>query len=71
VTLLLIAAAFVSYDYVPQLRWSAVGVFVFGWIGQFYGHAVEGKRPSFVKDLLFLLIGPLWVIHKLAPRLAA
>lgn len=34
--------------------------FVFAWIGQFYGHKVEGKKPSFFKDLQFLLIGPVW-----------
>lgn len=38
-----------------------VAIFVVAWIGQFAGHALEGKRPSFFKDLQFLLIGPLWV----------
>ena len=37
-----------------------IGLFVVAWIGQFYGHKVEGKKPSFLKDLQFLLIGPLW-----------
>ena len=37
-----------------------IGLFVVAWIGQFYGHKVEGKKPSFFKDLQFLLIGPLW-----------
>ncbi len=37
-----------------------VGVFILAWIGQFYGHKVEGKKPSFFKDLQFLLIGPVW-----------
>jgi len=37
-------------------------VFVAAWIIQFMGHAIEGARPSFTKDLVFLLIGPLWVI---------
>ncbi|MDI3377573.1 Mpo1-like protein [Acinetobacter sp. V89_7] len=37
-----------------------VGVFIVAWIGQFYGHKVEGKKPSFLKDVQFLLIGPLW-----------
>lgn len=37
-----------------------IGVFVLAWIGQFYGHKVEGKKPSFLKDLQFLLIGPVW-----------
>lgn len=37
-----------------------MALFVFAWIGQFYGHKIEGKKPSFFKDLQFLLIGPLW-----------
>lgn len=40
--------------------------FVLAWIGQFVGHRIEGKRPSFLKDLAFLLIGPLWVVRKSA-----
>lgn len=39
-----------------------IGIFVVAWIGQFYGHKVEGKKPSFLKDLQFLLIGPLWCV---------
>jgi uncharacterized membrane protein YGL010W len=38
----------------------AAGFFAVGWIGQFVGHHIEGARPSFFKDLQFLLIGPLW-----------
>ena len=41
----------------------AVVIFVLAWIGQFYGHKVEGKKPSFLKDLQFLLIGPAWLMH--------
>ena len=37
-------------------------VFVLAWIGQFYGHKIEGKKPSFLKDLQFLLIGPAWLM---------
>ena len=37
-----------------------IAIFVLAWIGQFYGHKVEGKKPSFFKDLQFLLIGPIW-----------
>lgn len=37
-------------------------IFVIAWIGQFIGHAFEGKRPSFFRDLQFLLIGPLWLL---------
>jgi uncharacterized membrane protein YGL010W len=38
-------------------------IFVVAWIGQFYGHKVEGKKPSFFKDVQFLLIGPAWLMH--------
>ena len=46
------------------LGWIAIGVFMGAWIGQFYGHKVEGQKPSFFEDLLFLLIGPLWVFKR-------
>lgn len=42
---------------------TSLTVFVVAWIGQFYGHKVEGKKPSFFKDLQFLLIGPAWLMH--------
>lgn len=45
------------------------GIFVLAWIGQFYGHKVEGKKPSFFKDLQFLLIGPAWLMHFVFKRL--
>lgn len=38
-------------------------IFALAWVGQFYGHKVEGKKPSFFKDLQFLLIGPAWLMH--------
>ena len=40
----------------------AAGVFVVAWIGQFVGHIIEGRRPSFFKDMQFLLIGPIWLL---------
>lgn len=43
----------------------SIGVFVIAWIGQFYGHNIEGKKPSFLKDLQFLMIGPAWVVENL------
>jgi uncharacterized membrane protein YGL010W len=47
----------------PWPLWQvAVAVFVGAWILQFVGHAIEGKRPSFFKDLQFLLIGPAWLL---------
>ena len=35
-------------------------LFVLMWVLQFIGHHIEGKQPSFVKDLQFLLVGPAW-----------
>ena len=40
-------------------------LFIVAWIGQFYGHKVEGQKPSFIDDLQFLLVGPAWVMYKL------
>jgi uncharacterized membrane protein YGL010W len=48
-----------------NLLYASLIIFIFAWIGQFYGHKIEGAKPSFLKDLEFLLIGPLWVIQKL------
>ena len=41
--------------------WILIAVFVVAWVGQFYGHHLERRRPSFFTDLQYLLIGPLWV----------
>lgn len=41
---------------------TAVGLFVIAWIFQFYGHKVEGKKPSFFKDIQFLMVGPAWLM---------
>lgn len=42
---------------------ACLGIFILAWIGQFIGHNIEGKKPSFFKDLQFLLIGPAWLLH--------
>ena len=51
-----------------SLFYFSLGIFVVTWIGQFYGHKLEGKKPSFFKDLQFLLIGPAWVFEKLTKK---
>ena len=48
---------------------TSIGVFVLAWIGQFIGHHIEGKKPSFFDDLRFLLIGPLFVLSFLYRRI--
>jgi len=47
----------------PNLNWATV------WVGQFIGHASEGRRPSFCKDLQFLLIGPLSLLAEVYRRM--
>jgi uncharacterized membrane protein YGL010W len=54
--------------FMPLWAFSAV-IFIAAWIGQFYGHKIEGKKPSFFKDLQFLLIGPAWLMSFIYKRM--
>lgn len=73
------ALVFVVLGLVTRLLYSVLGahgllvlgiaVFVVAWIGQFVGHRFEGRKPSFLTDLTYLLIGPAWVLAKLYRRL--
>jgi uncharacterized membrane protein YGL010W len=47
----------------------SIAIFVLAWVGQFIGHKIEGKKPSFFDDVRFLLIGPLFVLGFLYRRL--
>jgi uncharacterized membrane protein YGL010W len=38
----------------------SIAIFVAAWIGQFIGHKIEGKKPSFFDDLKYLWVGPLF-----------
>lgn len=70
----------ICYFFVVQLEYvekagglalwqSSLIIFVLAWIGQFIGHKIEGKKPSFLDDLKFLLIGPLWLLHFILKKL--
>lgn len=59
---LFIIRTIVQIDVAPLWLVSII-IFVVAWIGQFYGHKIEGKKPSFLKDIQFLLIGPAWLMH--------
>ena len=57
------------HTHAPWPLWAiCLTLFVAAWIGQFIGHRIEGKKPSFLKDLQFLLIGPAWLMSKLCDR---
>lgn len=44
-------------------------IFAVAWVGQFTGHHIEGKKPSFLEDVQFLMIGPAWVAHTLKDKI--
>jgi uncharacterized membrane protein YGL010W len=70
VALVLLLALTGALAHLPVPLWlTSLAIFVVAWIGQFIGHAIEGKRPSFFKDLQFLLIGPLWLLATASRRL--
>ncbi len=48
---------------------ASIAIFVVAWIGQFIGHKIEGKKPSFLEDLQFLMIGPAWLLHFIYKKL--
>jgi uncharacterized membrane protein YGL010W len=67
------AVMFTIVNALAELPWplwmTSLAIFIAAWVGQFAGHAVEGTRPSFFKDLQFLMIGPLWLLASLYRRL--
>jgi uncharacterized membrane protein YGL010W len=81
VNIALIAFVLIIFYYFLLSKTLWIGMFLFGsiclllchliaaWIGQFYGHKIEGKKPSFFKDLQFLLIGPAWLMSFIYKRI--
>ncbi len=54
----------------PFPLWAiCITVFVVAWVAQFLGHNIEGKKPSFLMDLQFLMIGPAWLLAKLLMKM--
>ncbi len=49
----------------------SAAIFVAAWIGQFIGHKLEGKKPSFFEDIQYLWVGPLFVVSKLFQKVGA
>ena len=61
--LCLVLNSFLEAQDLPLL-YISIGLFIVAWIFQFIGHKIEGKKPSFFKDLQFLLIGPAWIVRQ-------
>ena len=69
VSFLLLYGVEILKSYNTPLWQSSLVIFVLGWIGQFIGHKIEGMKPSFFKDLQFLLIGPAWLLSFIYKKL--
>lgn len=67
--LCLALANFLNIAFPGKLWIISLGIFVIAWIFQFFGHKIEGKKPSFLKDVQFLLIGPAWLMHFVYKRI--
>lgn len=48
---------------------ASVLIFIGAWIIQFIGHNIEGKKPSFLEDIQYLWVGPMFVLSKLFLKL--
>jgi uncharacterized membrane protein YGL010W len=49
------------------LSWrTALLLFAVGWALQFIGHVIEGNRPAFLKNPMYLLVGPWWLVRRAA-----
>ncbi|WP_312901760.1 Mpo1 family 2-hydroxy fatty acid dioxygenase [Chryseobacterium taichungense] len=68
IVMLIIMVIMESFAYGINIRFKEnswiiyLSVFIVTWILQFVGHKIEGKKPSFLKDLQFLLVGPIWLL---------
>ena len=55
----------ILYFVAIRLSWQvSLGAFIFGWGFQFLGHKLEGTKPKFFENLIYLLIGPLYVLEE-------
>ena len=69
-----------SYGIIQLEQWHKAGgptlwqvsliIFLISWVGQFIGHKIEGKKPSFLDDIKFLLIGPIYLLHLILKKLS-
>jgi uncharacterized membrane protein YGL010W len=55
----------VLYLVAVRLTWEVnLGAFVLGWVFQLVGHRFEGTKPKFLENLIYLLIGPLYIFEE-------
>jgi uncharacterized membrane protein YGL010W len=57
----------VLYALATRLVWQvSLGAFILGWGFQLVGHRLEGSKPKFLENLVFFLIGPLFIFEEIA-----
>ena len=61
----------ILYFIAIRLSWQvSLGAFIFGWGFQFLGHKLEGTKPKFFENLIYLLIGPLYIFEEIFGAMA-
>jgi len=55
----------IMYEIAIRLPWQvAIAAFVIGWVFQLVGHRFEGTKPKFLENVVYLLIGPLYIFEE-------
>ena len=63
--LLSLAIFAMLYVLASRLPWQAdLAAFVAGWVFQLIGHRFEGTKPKFLENLIYLLVGPLFIFEE-------
>jgi uncharacterized membrane protein YGL010W len=68
IPMIIISLGVLVFSTHAQVGWYLFGI---GWAFQFVGHALERTWPEFMKNPVYLLIGPLYFAHKLRSRFAS
>lgn len=56
----------ILYTIAIRFGWQVnLGAFILGWVFQLVGHKFEGTKPKFLENLVYLLIGPLYIFEEM------
>jgi uncharacterized membrane protein YGL010W len=60
----------ILYAIGSRLSWQVnLAAFVLGWVFQLVGHHFERTKPKFTENLVYLLIGPLYIFEEMLDAL--
>jgi uncharacterized membrane protein YGL010W len=64
--LISLAVFAILYEVAVRVAWQvSLAAFILGWGFQFVGHMLEGSKPKFLENLIYLLIGPLYIFEEM------